>query len=170
MSKPPSLHGLPDYKRNKKAQLLLKIFCPHSESIHTCQPLMLDRSLNPMPQNPAASEIISLSWLFSKTHPSGISLAGHRLSKLRQKSHWLCCSFGHSFPTCTKVQTAVPWTASPFWNYEFGGGFASCVCMLPDMLIMMKSFPLAFITSGPPSPLGFHHQVLCWWRTAFVDG
>lgn len=161
MSKPPSLHGLPDDKRNKKAQLLLKIFCPHSGNILARQPLMLDGSLNPTPQNPVASEIISLSWLFSKTHPSGIPLAGHRLSRLRQKSQWLCCNFGHSLCFTSQLvqrcKIAVPWTTPPFLSYEFWGNLIS-MCMLPDILIMMKSFPLGFhllwasISSRFPSP------------------
>lgn len=138
----------------KRAQLLLKIFCPHSGSIHAYQPLMLDGSLNSIPQNLVASEIISLSWLFSKTHPSGISLAGHRLSRLRQKSQWLCCNFGHSlcFPSQLVQRCRLQFSEQLhlFEIVNFGG-----ICFL----CVHATRPInkdEQLSSRLPSPLGLH--------------
>lgn len=154
MSKPPSLRALPDHKRNKKAQLLLKIFCPHSGSIHGRQPLMLGGSLNPTPPNPVASEIISLSWLFSKTHPSEISLSGHRLSRLRQKSQWLCCNFGHSLCFTSQLvqrcKLQFPEQLHLFEVKNFGGICFLCVYATRHINNDEE------LSSGLPSHLGLH--------------
>lgn len=62
------------------------------------------------------------------------------------------------FPTCTKVQNCSSLNNSTFFKSRILGEFDSYVCMLPDILIMMKSFPLGFhllwasISSRFPSP------------------
>lgn len=138
----------------KKVQLLLKIFCPHSGSIRAHQPLMLDGSLNPTPQNPVASEIISLPWLSSKTHPSGISLAGPRLSRLRQKSQWLCCNFGHSLcftsQPVQRCKLVFPEQLHLFEVVNFGGICFLCVYATRPI---NDDEELSF---GFPSPVGLH--------------
>lgn len=122
---------------------------------------MLDGSLSPMPRKPAASEIISLSRLFLKPHPSGSLWLGTGCLGWN-KSWWLCCATWGT--VCTSpanlykdANCSTSLNSFTLPKLRILGEFVSYVYMLLDTLIMVKSSPLGF-----PVPL-LIEDCICGW-------
>lgn len=178
MSKPPSLHGLPDYKRNKKGPVITKNFLPTFWE-HPCMPASHVRwepkSHTPKPWK-LRNNFFVMAFL-KDTSIRNLWLGTGCLGWGRKDSDYAAtlgtaCA---SLPNLYKGANCSSLISFTFLKLWILGEFASYVRMLPDVNNdgeLCSGFHLlwASISSEFPSPLGFHHQVLSWWKAAFVDG